>query len=289
MSTIQEVRPSPIAGTWYTGDAARLRRQIEGYLDGAVLPQLSGQVIALVAPHAGHRYSGRTAGHAFAAVRGACPELVVVVSPMHAPYPGSVLTTAHLAYGTPLGPVWVDQTALSELEAALAEAGVDLSRLANDTEHSLEIELPFLQVALGAEFKLLPLMLRSLSPLTARRTGHALASALAGRSVLLVASTDLSHFFSEEIASELDAEMLRRMKTFIPDELFEAEQSGMGYACGVAAVAAVLWAARELGADKVEILHHSTSGEETGDTSSVVGYGAAAVLKNKMAEFPLEN
>jgi AmmeMemoRadiSam system protein B len=78
--------------------------------------------------------------------------------------------------------------------------------------------------------------------------------------------------------------MLRRVKNFIPDDLFEAERSGKGYACGVAAVAAVLWAARELGADRVEILHHSTSGEETGDSSSVVGYGAAAVLKQKTAE-----
>ena len=80
--------------------------------------------------------------------------------------------------------------------------------------------------------------------------------------------------------------MLRRVKNFIPEELFEAEQSGKGYACGVAAVAAVLWAARELGADRVEILHHSTSAEETGDASSVVGYGAAAVLKNKPVVSP---
>jgi AmmeMemoRadiSam system protein B len=151
-------------------------------------------------------------------------------------------------------------------------------------EHSLEIELPFLQVALGAEFKLLPLMLRSQSPSVARRTGHALASVLAGRSALMVASTDLSHFFPEEIAAELDAEMLRRVKSFIVDDLFEAERAGMGYACGVAAVATVLWAARELGADRVEILHHSTSGDETGDRSSVVGYGAAAVLKSKPVE-----
>ena len=280
MDTIAEVRPSPIAGTWYSGDAARLRKQVLGFLDEARLPEISGQVLGVVSPHAGLRYSGRTAGHAFAAVRGTRPELVAVISPMHAAYPGSVLTSAHRAYATPLGEVWVDRPALAALDEALAGAGVDLTPVANDQEHSLEIELPFLQVALAGEFKLLPVMMRTLSPLVARRVGHALAQALNGRSALLVASTDLSHFYPEDLANQLDAEMLRRMQAFTPDQLFEAERTGKGFACGVAAVAAVMWAAREMGADRLEILHHSTSGDETGDRSSVVGYGAAVLLKH---------
>ncbi|MBI4926900.1 MAG: AmmeMemoRadiSam system protein B, partial [Anaerolineae bacterium] len=115
MSQIADVRPSPIAGTWYSGDAARLRRQMLRFLDDAVLPALPGAVLGLIAPHAGHRYSGRTAGHAFAAVRGATPELVILVSPMHQPAPGTVLTTAHKAYATPLGEVPVDGEALEQL------------------------------------------------------------------------------------------------------------------------------------------------------------------------------
>jgi hypothetical protein len=280
MAATSDVRPSPIAGTWYTGDAERLRQQMTAFLDQARLPELHGQVVAVIAPHAGHRYSGRTAGHAFAAVRGSSPEVAAVISPMHAPYPGSLLTTAHRAYGTPLGPVWVDLPALAELEKTLAEGGSQLTRVANDTEHSLEIELPFLQVALTGDFHLLPVMVRSQSPQVARGLGHALAAALQKRKALLVASTDLSHFYPEATANQLDGEMLRRMGSFDPEGLFEAEHSGRGFACGVAAVAAVLWAARELGADRVEVLHHSTSGDETGDTDSVVGYGAAVVLKS---------
>jgi MEMO1 family protein len=279
MKAAAEIRPSPIAGTWYTGDADRLRKQILGYLDAARLPALPGAVVGVIAPHAGHRYSGRTAGHAFAAVRGLQPTLVAVVSPMHQPYPGSLLTTAHRAYATPLGAIRVDEDALALLEEELAASGLDLVRLANDREHSLEIELPFLQVALAAEFKILPVMVRSQSPLVALNLGKALARALRGRGALLVGSTDLSHFYPEEMANELDGEMLRRMRGFSPDDLFTAERTGKGYACGVAAAAAVLWAARELGADCVEILHHSTSADETGDRASVVGYGAAAVLK----------
>jgi AmmeMemoRadiSam system protein B len=279
MSAVAEIRPSPIAGTWYTCDAERLRRQIQSYLDAARLPELPGEVVALIAPHAGHRYSGKTAGYAFSAVRGHRPPLVAVVSPMHQPYPGSVLTTAHRAYATPLGKLWVDEDALAALDEEMALCGLDLTRLSNDREHSLEIELPFLQVALAGEFKILPLMVRSQSPLAVLNLGKALGKVLKGRGALLVASTDLSHFYPEEQARQLDMEMLRRIRGFSPDDLFTAERTGKGFACGVAAVAAVLWASRELGADCVEILHHSTSAEETGDHASVVGYGAAAVLK----------
>jgi MEMO1 family protein len=275
-----EVRPSPIAGLWYTGDPTRLRAQITHYLDDAQLPDISGRhVVAVISPHAGHRYSGRTAGHAFAMVRGQTPELVVVVSPMHAPHPGAILTSAHRAYATPLGEIPVDRAAVQKLDQFLAGDGLSLTPVANDGEHSLEILLPFLQVALPQPFRLLPVMVRSQSPRTAQRLGQALARVVSSSSVLLVASTDLSHFYPESVANELDAEMLRRMKRFSPDELFEAERCGEGFACGVGAVAAVLWAARELGADMVEVLHHSTSADETGDRTSVVGYGAAAVLK----------
>jgi AmmeMemoRadiSam system protein B len=279
MSAVAEIRPSPIAGQWYASNPTQLRKQVSQYLDDARLPELAGEVVALVAPHAGHRYSGRTAGHAFACVRGSTPDLVVVVSPMHQAYPGSLITSAHQAYGTPLGPVWIDAEARDQLDDELAHDGLDLTQAANDGEHSLEIELPFLQVALAQSFRLLPVMVRSQSPLVALRLGQALARVLKGRKALLVASTDLSHFYPEPMANQLDSEMLRRLRTFSPDDLFAAEKNGKGFACGVTAMAAVLWAARDLGADHVEILHHSTSGDETGDRASVVGYGAAAIMK----------
>jgi AmmeMemoRadiSam system protein B len=280
MNEIAQVRPSPIAGTWYSGNSDQLRQQIDHFLASARLPEIEGQVTAVIAPHAGHRYSGRTAGHAFASILGQDRDLVTIVSPMHAAYPANLLTSAHQAYRTPLGLVQIDQPAMAHLDEILTQDGLHLTPVANDKEHSLEIELPFLQRALRTEFKLLPIMVRSQSPLMARRLGHALAQVMQGRNGLLVASTDLSHFYPEELAQRLDEEMLRRIRSFSPDDLFTAERTGLGFACGVAAVAAVLWAARELGASVVEILHHSTSGEETGDYASVVGYGAAVVLKH---------
>jgi MEMO1 family protein len=280
MSGIVEVRPSPIAGTWYSSSPDRLREQVDHYLNTAQLPEIRGKVVAVVAPHAGHRYSGKTAGHAFATLLGQQRDLAVVISPMHAPHPASLLTSAHKAYATPLGPVWIDQAAVTQVDGLLRQSGLELAYAANDKEHSLEIELPFLQRALSTDFLLLPIMLHSQNPGVARRLGEVLAQVLRGRNAVLVASTDLSHFYPEPAARSLDQEMLARIGAFDPLALFEAEQTGKGFACGVAAVAAVLWAAEALGADRVEMLHYSTSGDESGDLQSVVGYGAAAILKS---------
>lgn len=282
MATIAPVRPSPIAGTWYEGNPKALSRAVDEYLDHAELPELEGEVVAVIAPHAGHIYSGPVAGYAFAAVRGRTPNLVAVISPMHQPYSEPLLTTAHQAYSTPLGDIPVDKDALAALDAELEQAiGITTTPVARDREHSLEIELPFLQRALAGEFKLLPVMVRSQSMKAVEALGAALAKILKDRNVLLVASTDLSHFYDQKTARVLDLEMLRCFESFDPRAIFEAEASGRGQACGHAAVAAVLWAARGLGADTVRVLRYATSGDVTGDYGSVVGYGAAVVLKTK--------
>jgi len=272
-------RPSPIAGTWYEGRPTRLAEQIDDYLNRAELPDFRGEVVALIAPHAGHRYSGAVAGYAFATVRGRNYDLVAVIAPMHHFYTQPLLTTAHNAYVTPLGEIPVNREIIRELGDYLQEDGLELTPVANDQEHSLEIELPFLQRALGGSFELLPVMVRAQMPAVSQALGRALARLLKERHALLVASTDLSHFYPQEIAERLDAEMLRCIESFSPEAVFKAESSGQGFACGHAAVAAVLWAARELGANQVKILKYATSGDVTGDYTQVVGYGSAVVLR----------
>ncbi len=284
MRTQFDIRPSPIAGQWYPGDPKRLSIDVDRYIHNAELPELKGEVVAIVTPHAGHIYSGPVAGYAFAALKGYKPELVAVVSPMHYPYNDDVLTTAHTAYETPLGIIPVDVEAVQMLDELLEkEMGHGMAHVRHDREHSLEIELPFLQRALETEFKLLPVMVRDQSRKGTRSLGQCLAKTLRGRNALLVASTDLSHFYPQDIANELDAEMLRCIESFEPDAVIQAEEEGRGFACGRGALAAVLWAAKDLGADKVRILHHATSGDVTGDTSQVVGYGAAVVLRQASA------
>jgi MEMO1 family protein len=282
MATIAPVRPSPLAGKWYEGNPKSLARAVDQYLDQAELPELPGDVVAVIAPHAGHFYSGPVAGYAFAAVRGAKPGLVAVLSPMHQAYSEPLLTTAHSAYSTPLGQIAVDEEAVTLLDAHLKEIlGQGLSRVAYDQEHSLEIELPFLQRTLIGDFKLLPVMVRAQSSRVSQGLGAALVEILRGKNALLVASTDLSHFYTQKEAVAFDTEMLRRIESFSPEEVFRAEEEAKGFACGLGALTAVLWAAKGLGADRVKVLRHATSGDVTGDYSQVVGYGAAVILKNK--------
>jgi AmmeMemoRadiSam system protein B len=280
MALIPDPRPSPIAGTWYEGDPEALSRIVDAYISHANLPDLKGEVIAVVAPHAGLRYSGPVAGYAFAALKGLAFDLVAVISPMHHPYQDSLLTSSHSAYATPLGNIQIDREAVYQLDEYLqADHGLGLTAVPHDPEHSLEIELPFLQRALSGDFQLLPVMVRSQQLEASRGLGLSLAKTLEGRRALLVASSDLSHFYDHETAVGFDSVMLEQIEAFSPEGVFEAESTGKGFACGHAAIAAVLWAARELGADIVRILNSATSGETSGDYTSVVGYGAAAVLK----------
>jgi AmmeMemoRadiSam system protein B len=199
---------------------------------------------------------------------------------MHHPYHAPLITTSHDAYHTPLGDVPVDRTALNELDAILkSELGYGLASVSRDPEHSLEIELPFLQRVLQAGWKLLPVMVRAQDLRVSQGLGRALAAVLRDRNFVLVASTDLSHFYNQTAALNFDRAMLDTIESFDPDGAFELERAEKGFACGLGAFTAVLWAARELGAERVKVLRHATSGEVTGDYSSVVGYAAAVVLR----------
>jgi len=275
-----DIRPSPIAGRWYPGDSNQLAASVDKYVDAARVPEIDGEVVGIIVPHAGHTYSGPVAGYAFKAIRDLQPELVVVISPMHQPYAQPFLTCAHQAYQTPLGTLNVDHESVSALSDGLeTELGFGLTPVRNDQEHSLEIELPFLQRVLSSEFDLLPVMVRDQTPQVVETLGRALAGVLVGRSALLVASSDLSHFYDQLQAEQLDAEILSRVEAFDPPGVLQAEEEGKGFAGGRNAIAAVLWAARELGANKVKVLSHATSGDVTGDYSGVVGYAAAIITR----------
>jgi AmmeMemoRadiSam system protein B len=276
-----DVRPSPIAGRWYEGNAKALSRSVDEFLDSAELPELEGEVMGVIAPHAGHIFSGAVAGYAFAALRSRTPSLVAVISPMHHPYYYPLLTTSHEAYRTPLGDVPVDRNILNELDVILkSELDFGLSPVPHDPEHSLEIELPFLQRALKSDWTLLPVMVHSQDPGVSQGLGRALAQVLREKDFALVASTDLSHFYNQAAALKYDRAMLKTFESFDPEAAHNLERAGKGFACGLAAVTAVMWASRELGADRVKVLRHATSGDVTGDYASVVGYGAAVILKS---------
>ena len=253
MTKMNSVRPSPIAGTWYPADPDQLRETVEACLDNAKLPDLPGEVIGLVAPHAGYSYSGPVAGYAYKAVQGKHFDRVVVISPMHQYTPYPILTSAHQAYQTPLGEIPLAENALEKINSRLtSRINQPLSAITNDQEHSLEIELPFLQVALDGPFELIPIMLRDQTRQLSKALGQALAEILKENvTYLLVASSDLSHFFPESKAHQLDHQVMQALADFSPTQLFDLKDSGRGQACGLAPMAAVLWACQALGADRV--------------------------------------
>lgn len=280
MNTFSPVRPSPIAGSWYSANPNTLREQINGYLDQAASTPVTGEIVGLIAPHAGFFYSGLTAAHAYNCVRGKAYDVCVIFSPLHEYLPYSLLTSAHEAYATPLGKVKVDGDLLAACNAGIQKAsGETLKPIANDHEHSLEIQLPFLQTVLVSPFTLLPLMVRSHDPELLEAAAQAIAEVIKNRKALLVASTDLSHFYSEAEAIQLDDRMLAHMASFSPEGVLKAEHSGEGFACGAAAVALMLWTCRCLGATQVTLLHHSTSADASRESQRVVGYGALAVTR----------
>lgn len=281
MKSITETRPSPISGHWYSGNAQILRTEIHNFLSNAILSNPGGDVIGLIAPHAGYRYSGQTAAYAFQSVRNQHFDLVVILSPFHSYHPAMILTSAHDYYQTPLGKIHVDQDLIRLLLLQkIPETDIKMVQVAYDEEHSLEIELPFLQCTLEGDFSLLPLMVRGIDPHQSELFGQHLFELIKDRKALIVASTDLSHFYPQAVAEILDKEMLDQIKSFSIENVYRTEFEGKGYACGLGAVMISMAVSKMLGADKIEILHHSTSGNQTGDFSSVVGYGAGVFVKS---------
>ena len=259
---------------WYPASATALRRAVQSYIEQAAAQELGGEVVGLVCPHAGYFFSGHVAGAAYRQVSGGTYDTVVLIGPDHTGVAlGELALPDYAAWHTPLGDVAVD----GELAAAL-EQRVRLRRLRREREHSLEVQLPFLQVAL-ADFKLLPLMMGDQTPATCRQVGQCVAELVRDRKVLLVASTDLSHFQPDHLARQTDAHTLSYALDFDPQGLAEALERGEAQACGGGPVAAVMFAARQLGAARVHQVKYATSADVWDDRSRVVGYAALALTK----------
>lgn len=277
----KNVRRSVIAGSWYPGTEGQLRKTVQGYLDNVEKEKLEGELIGLISPHAGYIYSGQVAAYAYKQLDGAslrqaqgtAYDAVAVISPVHRMFVGRFAATSAAAYETPLGLV---EVAADLVEATDKEIG--LARVPQDNEHSLEIQLPFLQVVLG-EFKLLPIMMGDQDLSSCQKLGTALAKVLKGKNALLVASTDLSHFHHYDAAVRLDEVVLERVGAYDPEGLANDLRRGKCEACGGGPVIAVMLAAQELGANKAKVLKYMNSGDVTGDRSQVVGYMAAALYR----------
>ncbi len=276
------IRPAAVAGTWYPGTAGALARDVDGYLaavDEKDVPR--GRLDAVIAPHAGLMFSGPVGAYAYrAAAAGAPYDAAILVGPSHfAAFAGVSIYPAG-AFETPLGRAAIDTGLAGELMDATPV--VQAMPAAHRREHSLEMQLPFLRRLLP-EVPIVPLLMGYQT----RETIEALASALAAigsaRRLLLVASTDLSHYFDAATAERLDARVAGGVAAFDASglmDLFEAApegERGRYVACGGGPMIAVMMAARARGARHGRVLRYSHSGHISGDMSGVVGYLAGAI------------
>ncbi len=273
MPDSRTVRHSVIAGQWYPGEPRQLRAMMDSFLSAVPAVFLEGTLVGLIVPHAGYAYSGQVAAYAYAQLQGRRFARVVVVSPVHRLYFGHLATTDKAYYETPLGLVEVDRQLVETLAAKTR-----IARVAEDMEHSLEIQLPFLQHVIG-DFRLTPIMMGDQDKDSATRLGLALAEVIGEEPALLVASTDLSHFHPYGTAVHLDQEVVRQIVAMDAGGLARTLETDRGEACGAGPVMAVMIAALKLGANKAVLLKYMNSGDVTGDQSSVVGYAAAALLR----------
>jgi AmmeMemoRadiSam system protein B/AmmeMemoRadiSam system protein A len=276
----RDVRETVIAGSWYPGDPATLEAELDRYLDAAQSTPLKGEVVAVISPHAGYMYSGGVAGHAYAHLRGRAYDSVIVVAPSHRYGFRGASVFGGDGYETPLGVVPVDR----DIADAITDegAGFAYEPRAHEAEHSLEIQVPFLQRTLG-DFSIVPIVMGDQGETRTRLLADRIAEVVRARSddkrVLIVASTDLSHFHDYDRAVELDSVVLDRVNAFDPEGLLEALSRGECEACGGGPMATVMMAARELGAERSTVVKYANSGDVTGDRSQVVGYMAAVLTR----------
>jgi AmmeMemoRadiSam system protein B len=280
------VRASPIAGTWYPGSPRELEQTVDDFLARAEFYPTEAELIALISPHAGYPYSGQTAAYAYRQLTNRKFDRVVLLGPSHYEDFGTYAVSAKQYYWTPFGEVALDQEFIDDLAKK-----IPLTRVEHDREHSLEIQLPFLQRVLG-DFKLVPLMLSfsfyivgagAFEP--CEQLAAALADLASTRRVLFVASSDLSHLTDYNAVKKYDARLAELFETFnIPELVRYMWQGHECRACGDVPIVTALLTAKKLSADRARVLYRTNSGDVTGIRTRgqyTVGYMAAGVYKSK--------
>jgi hypothetical protein len=264
-------RAAAVAGSWYPGHPGTLLSAIDQYF-GRVRETVTGEITALVAPHAGLVYSGPVAAHAYRQLEGRAYDVVVMVGPSHHVGFEGVAIVARGVFETPLGDI---EVSAADADAIIASAPVVCELpAAHQREHSLEMQLPFLRRVLPG-VPIVPLLMGHQSRATMTSLADGLAAALKSRRALLIASSDLSHYHDSRRAAMLDRVIVEAVDRFDPEAVERALARDPGHACGGGPIVSVMRAARALGAADARVLCYADSGAVSGDTTAVVGYCAA--------------
>jgi len=278
----EEVREAEVAGMFYPGKPGDLTNMLNGYLQNTE-KIVEGDIIGLVSPHAGYVYSGPVAAWSYKQIEGNSYEVVVVIAPSHFQHFSGASIYSGKYYETPLGKIPIHQ----DLAKKLAEASPDikLSTAGHDPapggrgEHSLEVQLPFLQKMLG-DFQLIPIVIADQGWENTQTLGDALATVLKDKKALIVASSDLSHYHSYDEAYKLDETLIDFFAEFEFQKILQGCQSNQLEACGAGPIAVMMYACSKMGCKNSKVLKYATSGDVSiGEKAQVVGYLSGAVYK----------
>lgn len=282
------MRKSAVEGYFYDSDPSNLKKSIENCFKHSLGPgsifklnkshEKSNDVFAAIIPHAGYAYSGPAAAHSyFEIAKSGFPETFIILSPNHTGYGYPISVSAEEAWKTPLGTVEVDLELAKEIVNECDNATFDNN--AHVKEHSIEIHLPFLQY-FEEDFKIVPIVLSINDIDSIKDLGNKIAKSIkkTGKNVKIIASTDLSHFLSEEDANIVDNIVIQDIVNMDEESLINNVLKYNISMCGHAPVAVTIHVSKLLGYNQSKILSYYTSGKITGDLSSVVGYTSAIII-----------
>ena len=272
------------AGAFYEANPKRLDRIVTDYLKSAPQTQVNGQIIGVVVPHAGYVYSGPTAAAAYKLLVGQHYDSVIVIAPSHHEVIKGVSVFSGQTYETPLGEVQIDSQLAQEIVSSSQRINFSIAgHLSEDeySEHSLEVQLPFLQKVFPAGMKMVPIVFHDYSVDNCRELGEAIFNAVGDRTVLIVASSDLYHGYSYEECLATDERTLSAVEAMDPKDFCHGLKTGAYQACGGGPIAALQFAAQKMGADFSKVVARTNSADVTGMRGGwTVGYAAVVVGKS---------
>ena len=273
-----EVRTPAVSGTFYPDDENELRSLIDDCFmhpigPGKMPPTNSDQKIyGVICPHAGFVYSGPVACHSFYSISSSASKLAIITGPNHYGIGQSIASMIDASWKTPLGLVEVDSESALELRDGLDI--LELDSFSHSKEHSIEVQVPMLQETFSHEMKILPISLINQEQKTATKVGSAIAKIAQKKDALLIGSSDFTHYEENEFAHRQDLALIDPILKLDVDEFYKILYERHVTACGFGAIASTMIACKELGATEGKLLKYATSGDVSGDKSSVVGYAS---------------
>lgn len=271
------IRESVVAGQFYPDKEKDLRNLINyciehKYGPGSDPTISDEKIFGIICPHAGYVYSGPTACHSYKSISSQNPELVIIIGPNHFGVGVDAATMIDAQWQTPLGLVQVD----SESAKQVTEISkfIEIDEYSHSQDHSLEVQIPMLQEILSNDFQILPIILRAQDMWTAIDVGNAVSEIAKKKNTIIVASSDFTHYEENSFAHQQDKALLEPILDMNVERFYHVLNERRVTACGYGAMASAMIACKNLGATKGKLLSYTTSGDVSGNTESVVGYGA---------------